>query len=196
MTLGLGWADDDGIYLVIDSKGIEDLSSNKLHSKLLILQPSCIEPRSPEVVALIAGGLAHFCPVADQYRRPLPSVSAAAYELKRILDDPSVMNSRNQAYALVCGYECEQPVCYRVERPKECDAATVRVDDPLKTGVGVGMPKAVCQAKNATRDAIKCGEHSLVAMSKAILALASPTGEIRAPLSTHIIKPTSRQIPP
>src|SRR5262245_31289509 len=127
MTLGLAVSTDQYIALAVESMGVPCVGSHPstlgLMTKLLLLQSD------PEVVALAPGGLDDWYEVARHYS-PQRSVTAAAESIKQILDH--CMTKNNQAFGLVCGFDAEKAICYRINRSLNTDSATVDAEDLRK----------------------------------------------------------------
>ncbi len=104
MSLGLVTADADGIYLAAESEG---LRCGLITSKIRLLQSD------PEFAIVVTGGLEHWRYVFTSFRWQ-PNLRATCDEIARLLNEN--MNRTNQAYGLLCGYEGDQPVWYRITR--------------------------------------------------------------------------------
>jgi hypothetical protein len=117
MTLGLATGDEYGLYLAIDSKNVPMSHytdfPEPLASKLVEVQ------QVPVVALLVSGGLWNWCEVVqwlrDRAAYPEPLGDMAAAIDRRLKQCPKPEKSeRPPSFGLVCGFEREMAVCYRV----------------------------------------------------------------------------------
>ena len=186
MTLGLAVADDDAIYLAIESKGLARLKSKPgvqpLKSKLEVLQ------RNPEIALLMAGGLDHWQYVCHHYKCQ-NSLDSAADEVACLLDQFTGPN--NEAFGRLVGYDRGKARCIKVDRPLETTAAK-QSEANLRDVDAIGKYKLACKARRQALEAIQSGEDPLDAITRAIEA-QFPHEDLWGPVCTHILRPPHGQ---
>lgn len=104
MSLGLVAAYNNKIIMVTESEGV---SNDLLISKIIELQSN------PLIVILVTGGLIHWHHVKINYSSQ-PHLNSAFKHVCDLLN--SNMTFKNQAYGLLCGFESNKPVYYRINR--------------------------------------------------------------------------------
>jgi len=188
MTLGLATCDDNGIYIAIESQGLPVIGGSLLKLGFPLLLDSKILQlnHQPRIVAVVAGGLEHWADVAANFDADT-SVKNAAEKVIKLLD--TYTNKDNQAYALVCGYEDDRPVCYRINRFEKKDKTEIPITEKLKCIQAVGSSKYAEKAKEFAKKAIDPGKrHPLVALVESIDSFL-PGSMIRYPIHTLVIRP-------
>lgn len=155
MSLGLVCTDGQSIYLAADSRGLEDrIIPSKLHQ---------LED-SPPIAIVVTGGIAHWRYVFENYRSQ-GSLTDACREVVRLLNE--AMDSTNQAYCRLCGFQKGKPVCYQIDRP--CGVSSARVKKvPLNSVVAVGSEHHWRAAQACANEAIMKGANPESALREAI----------------------------
>ena len=179
--MGLAVADDDAIYLAIESKGLACLRSDPgvptLQSKLVELQ------RNPKIAMLVAGGLKHWQDVLRLYKCQ-DSLDGAAAKVARLLNE--CMKPKNQAFGRVVGYDRGKARCLRVDRCLNTTGAKLS-EANLREVDAIGDPGLACEARRQTLEAIRNGEYPLCAILRAIEA-QFPHERLRMPVCTAILR--------
>lgn len=180
MTLGLATCNTDGIYLAIESEGINELSPElqwQFNSKLVHIN------QEPEVVVLTAGGLEHWIEVVKNYKQE-KSVDKVASQIVSLLNN--CMSESNKAFGLVCGYNNETPECYRINR----DLGQKETDEPvyeeLESIQAIGMypEEAINEAKILIENSFASDEALIKSIDKLI---KSNCKDIKQPIQSYII---------
>lgn len=186
MTLGLAFATADQIFLGIESQGLPcpgpELRSGLpavMISKILFLQ------KSPEVAVLTAGGLDHWAEVYTKYTEEKKrSVTEVANELARLLD--ACMNSKNQAFGLVCGFEESKPNCIRLNREVGSTCCSLKAES-LDELQGIGMVNHANAARDVANAAMGQGMSPGIAILQAIKSRLPSAGH-RLPIHLWTIE--------
>jgi len=140
MTLGLATGDQHWLYLAIESAGIPMPSlpgyPRPLGSKLIEIQAD------PVIAVLVSGGLWNWREVAESYasqppqHQPLRETADAIDTRLKQCPKPDICD-RPPSFGLVCGFEEETAICYRVSS-LDCESPS-RLELRRGTVVPIGI---------------------------------------------------------
>ena len=174
MSLGLAVAKGGSIFLAAESQG---LSSKVLPSKIISLQDS------PTLAMIVTGGLEHWRDVKNSYK-PQLSIESARDEVVQLLN--KFTGPSNQAFALLCGFNGVNPVCYRIGRLVGSSQTTI-ANASLTTVQGIGIPGHASAATVNAKTALANQVDPELALRQAIES-RMPASGLAMPIETTSIK--------
>ncbi len=188
MSIGLAFSTHRTIYLAAESQGVP---YNSIISKIFLLQ------NEPTVYIVCTGGLEHWHDVKGSYVSQL-TIKAAAEAVRSLLDRVTIY--KNDAHALVCGFEKESPQCFRIDRASGCIHPPSLVPNSLDTVQVIGISsievngqrqEVASTAKRLAENYMENGLEPDRAMLKAIedlIAICQSSGCLRKPAVCQLIK--------